>query len=144
MTSDRVVSELIPPLWEEVLWYFLDAWDSVHLRTTSTQWNVQGRCGPYALLLFEKEPMLLRELIRVGTNTQPRGELLFSMIQKKPPLVPDSEAFNSVIYKQYTRKYSTYRVAHSMITFHHAAQELRGSREGLRIFVSSKYLFIHV
>ena len=58
--------------------------------------------------------------------------------------MPDSEAFNSVIYKQYTRKYSTYRVAHSMITFHHAAQELRGSREGLRIFVSSKYLFIHV
>ena len=55
MTSDRVVSELTPPLWEEVLWLVLDAWDSVHLRTTSTQWNVQGRCGPYALFLpFEE------------------------------------------------------------------------------------------
>ena len=31
------------PLWEEVLWPFLDALDSVRLRTTSTQWNVPGR-----------------------------------------------------------------------------------------------------
>ena len=27
MTSDRVVSDLMLPLWEEVLWLFLDAWD---------------------------------------------------------------------------------------------------------------------
>ena len=40
MTSDRVVSDLMLPLWEEVLWSFLDAWDSVRPRTTSTQWNV--------------------------------------------------------------------------------------------------------
>ena len=45
MTGDGVVSGLILPLWEEVLWPFLDAWDSVRLRTTSTQWNVPGRYG---------------------------------------------------------------------------------------------------
>ena len=46
--------------------------------------------------------------------------------------------------EQYTHKYSTYRVAHSMITFHHAntrssrlkAQELQSS--GMHIFVSLK------
>ena len=45
MTSDRVVSDLMLPLWEEVLWSFLDAWDSVRLRTTSSQWNDQGGTG---------------------------------------------------------------------------------------------------
>ena len=51
------------------LWPFLDAWDSVRLRTTSTQWNVPVRYGPYGELFFfllEKEPMVLRELIRLG------------------------------------------------------------------------------
>ena len=52
MTGDRVVSELVLPLWEEVLWPFLDAWDNVRVRTTSRQWNVPGRCGPYGELLF--------------------------------------------------------------------------------------------
>ena len=42
MTSDRVVSDLMLPLWEEVLWPFLDAWDSVRLRTSSTQKNLPG------------------------------------------------------------------------------------------------------
>ena len=27
MTGDRVVSDLMLPLWEEVLWPLLDAWD---------------------------------------------------------------------------------------------------------------------
>ena len=36
MACDRVVSDLMLPLWEEVLWPFLDAWDSVRLRTTSS------------------------------------------------------------------------------------------------------------
>ena len=45
MTSDRVVSDLMLPLWEEVLLPFLDVWSSVRLRTTSSQWNVPGRYG---------------------------------------------------------------------------------------------------
>ena len=101
MTSDGMVSDLMLPLWEEFLWPFLDAWDWVHLRTTSTQWNVPGRYGPYGELfcffLLKKEPMVLRELIRFGPSTWTHGELLFSLIQKKPALVPDSEAFNSFI-----------------------------------------------
>ena len=36
----HVGSGLILHSWEEVLWPFLDAWDSVRLRTASTQWNV--------------------------------------------------------------------------------------------------------
>ena len=62
MTSDRVASDLMLPLWEEVLWPFLDAWDSVRLRPTSAQWNVPWRYGPYGQLFFfllEKEPMVL-------------------------------------------------------------------------------------
>ena len=39
MACDRVVSDLMLPLWEEVLWLFVDAWDSVRLRTNATQWN---------------------------------------------------------------------------------------------------------
>ena len=69
MTGDRVVSGLVLPLWEEVLWPFLDAWDSVRLRKASTQWNVPGRYGPSGELLFlflKKEPMVLRELVRFG------------------------------------------------------------------------------
>ena len=100
MTSDRVVSDLMLPLREEVMWPFLDAWDTVHLRTTSTQWNVPGRYGPYGELFFfllKKEPMVLRELIRLRPSTRPLGQLLFSLIQKKPAPVPDSEAFNSFI-----------------------------------------------
>ena len=44
-------------------WPSVDAWDSMCLRTTSKQWNVPGRCGPYGelfLFLLEKEPMVLR------------------------------------------------------------------------------------
>ena len=36
MTDDCVVSGLLLPLWEEVLWHFLAAWDSVRQRTAST------------------------------------------------------------------------------------------------------------
>ena len=62
--------------------------------------NVPERYGPYGELLFflfEKESVVLRELIRFGPSTVPHSELLFSLIQKKPALVPDSEAFNSFI-----------------------------------------------
>ena len=76
MTCGRVGSGLVPelwgkPLWEKV-WPFLDACDSVRLRTASTQWNIAGKYGPH-------------------------GGLLFFLIQKKPALVPDSEALNSFI-----------------------------------------------
>ena len=50
---------------------FSDAWDSVRLRTTSAQWNVPGRCGPYGELFFflvKKEPVVLRELVRYGPS----------------------------------------------------------------------------
>ena len=100
MTSDRVVSDLLLRLWEEVLWPFLDAWDSVRLRTAATQWNVPRRCGLYGELFFfllEKEPMVLRELSRLGPSIRPHGELLFLLMQKKPSFVPDSEAFNSFL-----------------------------------------------
>ena len=66
MTRDRVVSDLMLPLWEEVLWSFLGAWDSVCLRGSSTQWNVLERYGPYGELFFfllEKEPRVLKELV---------------------------------------------------------------------------------
>ena len=100
MACDRVVSDLMLPLWEKVLWPFLDAWDSVRLRTTSTQWNVPRRYGPHGELFFflqEKEPMVLRERSLPGPSIRPHGELLFLLMQKKPSFVPDSEAFNSYI-----------------------------------------------
>ena len=71
MACDRVVSDLMLPLWEEVLWPLLDAWDSVRLRTASTQWNVPGRYGPYGELFFfllKKEPMVFGELVRCGPS----------------------------------------------------------------------------
>ena len=100
MACDRVVSDLMLPMWEEVLWPFLDAWDSVRTRTTSKQWGVPARYGPYGELFFfllEQEPMVFRELSRLGPSIRPQGELLFLLMQKKPSFVPDSEAFNSYI-----------------------------------------------
>ena len=52
MTSDRVVSDLFLPLWEEVLWSFLDAWDSVRLRTTFRDGMSQGGNEPCGELFF--------------------------------------------------------------------------------------------
>ena len=52
MTCGSVGSVLILPLREKVFWLFLDAWDSVRLRTASTQWNVPGRYGPHGELFF--------------------------------------------------------------------------------------------
>ena len=98
MACFRVVSDLMPPLWEEVLWPFLDAWDSVRLRTTSAQWNVRRRYVPFGELFFfllKKEPTILRELTWLGPSIRPHGELLLLLMQKKPSFVPDSEAFNS-------------------------------------------------
>ena len=44
--------------------------------------------------------------------------------------------------EQYTHKYSTYRVAHSIITCHHA--NTRGSRQGFQVFCVLKMIVIHV
>ena len=52
MTSDRVVSDLMLPMWKGVLWPLLDAWDSARLCTTSTQENVPGRYRPNGELFF--------------------------------------------------------------------------------------------
>ena len=71
MTSDVVVSDLMLPLWEEVLCLFLDAWDGVRLPTTATQWNVPGRCGPYGDFFF----LAPQELVRLGPSIRPHGEL---------------------------------------------------------------------
>ena len=56
MTCGRDGSGMVPellgkPLWEKV-WPYLDPWDSVRLRTASTQWNVPGKCGPHGGLFF--------------------------------------------------------------------------------------------
>ena len=74
MTCGQVGSGLVPqlwgkPLWEKV-WPFLDALDSVRLRTASTQWNVPGKHGPIGELLFflimKKEPRILSEPLGFG------------------------------------------------------------------------------
>ena len=81
MTSDRVVSDLMLPLWKG-LWLFPDAWDSVRLRTTATQWNLLGRYGPYGELFFFplKEPMVLRELVRFGPSIPVEAEKACALV----------------------------------------------------------------
>ena len=68
-TSDRVVPDLMLPLWEDILWPFLDAWDSVRLRKN-------------------RHAMECPREIRA---------VLFHLVQKKPAFLPDSEAFNYFI-----------------------------------------------
>ena len=76
MTCGRVGPDLIPDLWgkglwEEVPWHVLETWDSVRLRTASTQWNISGRYGPHGELFFfllKKEPSALSELARLGPS----------------------------------------------------------------------------
>ena len=57
-----VVSDLMLPLWEEVLWLSLDAWDGVRLRTTRNGMS-QGDTGRAAT---SSSSLLLRELVRLG------------------------------------------------------------------------------
>ena len=87
MACDRVVSDLMLLLWEDAFWPFLDAWDSVRLRTNSAQWNVPERYGPYGELFFfflpEKEPMVLRELSRLGPSIRPHGALLLLLMARQ-------------------------------------------------------------
>ena len=69
MTCGRVGSGLIPdfwgkPLWEEVLWPFLDAWDSVRLRTASSQGGTGRMASSSSSSFLKKERRVLRELVR--------------------------------------------------------------------------------
>ena len=68
----RLKSDSEPlPLCEEFLWPFLDAWDIVRLRATSSQWNVPGRYGPHGelfFLLWKKEPRVFSELVLFGPS----------------------------------------------------------------------------
>ena len=95
MTSDWVVSDLMPPLWEEVLWPFLNAAHNRHAMECLREIRAVRRA---LLLPFE------------GTVDGPQGAgsvwvqqpaawraSLFFLVQKKPALVPDSEAVNSFI-----------------------------------------------
>ena len=71
MADDGIRSLGEKPIWEGV-WADLDAMDTVCLRTVSMEWNWPEKYGPH-------------------------GVLLFFLIQKKPAIVPNSEAFNSFI-----------------------------------------------
>ena len=90
MACVREVSELMLPLWEEVLWPFLDVWEIVCV-------YAQPPSSELFLLFLEKEPMVLREMSRLGPSIRPHGELLLLLMQKKPTFVPDSDVFNSNI-----------------------------------------------
>ena len=49
----------------------MDAWDTVRLRTASTQWNAPVRYGPRGEPCFfpvKSEPMVLKELFRFGPS----------------------------------------------------------------------------
>ena len=68
-----MVPEMGNKLLCEMVWPYLDPWDSVRLRTASTHWNVAGKCGPHGELFFfvlNKEPMVLSELIEFGPFLQ--------------------------------------------------------------------------
>ena len=56
MACDRKGSGMVPevwgkPLWE-IVWSYLDSWDSVRLRTSSTHLNVPKKYGPHGELFF--------------------------------------------------------------------------------------------
>ena len=61
----------VKPVWEGV-WPHLDATDTVSVRTVSMEWNVPEKYGPH-------------------------GVLFFFLIQKKPAIELNSEAFSSFI-----------------------------------------------
>ena len=59
--------------------------------------TVVGRGPELFFFVLEQEPMVLRELSRLGPSTRAHGELLLLLMQKKPNFVPDSKSFNSYI-----------------------------------------------
>ena len=97
MTSDRVVSDLMLPLWDEVLWPFLDAWDSVRPRTTSTQWNLPRKYGPYGELFLVGERADGPQGADSAGAQHPAAWRASLPFDAEEAFVPDSEAFNSFI-----------------------------------------------
>ena len=100
MSSDKVVSDLMLALWEEVLWLFSGCVGQC--RSTHNLYAVESPKGIRAVrraFLFpfgERADGPLRAG-SAGPSIRPPGELLFLFMQKKPAFVPDSEAFNSFI-----------------------------------------------
>ena len=95
MACDRVVSDLMHPLWEEVLWPFLDASDSVRLHTTSTQCYVPGETGRMASSsssFWKRSQWSSGSGVGWGPASGRMASLSSFLMQKKP-----SEAFNSYI-----------------------------------------------
>ena len=88
------------PVWEEVLWPLLDAWDSVRLRTTSTQRNVPGRYGELFFFLLKKEAMVLREQVLFGPSIPVEAVkacalVVLHMMAEEDPWRMDSGPFSS-------------------------------------------------
>ena len=103
MACDRMVSDLMLPLWEEVLWPFSGCME----QCASTQ-NLSAVERPRKVRAVWRALLLLLLPSGEGANgpqgaesvwpsIRPHGELLLLLMQKKPTLVPESEAFNSYI-----------------------------------------------
>ena len=72
MASSSEGSGLVPKVWRRScwkgVWLFMDARDSVRLRTASTHWNAPGKYGPHGELFFfllKKEPMVVNEMVHI-------------------------------------------------------------------------------
>ena len=81
-----VGTEILQKMWEgpfwEGVWPCLDPWDSVHLRTASTYWNVPGKYGPH-------------------------GELPFFHVKKEPVVASDEESSNPFVSSETPKARST-------------------------------------
>ena len=83
MTSNRVVSGLMLPLWGEVLWPFVDAWDRGRL-TMECPREVRAVRG--ALLLpVEERADGSQGAGSAWPSIRPHGELLLLLIQTARP-----------------------------------------------------------
>ena len=56
-----------------------------------------GRTASSSSSFLKKEPMVLRDLFRMGPSIRPYGEHLLLLVQKEPACEPDSEAVNSFV-----------------------------------------------
>ena len=80
MADDGLRSLGEKPIWEGVLLY-LDAMDTVCLRTVSMEWNMPGKCGPHGVLLFfliQKKPAIVPATILSTSSVQGWEESLVS------------------------------------------------------------------
>ena len=70
MACSIVGAKILQKMWEgpywEGVWPYLDPWDVVGLRTTSSVWNVLGKYGPHGELFFfliKNEPFALTKAL---------------------------------------------------------------------------------